>query len=96
MNTRPRIGNKLKTEKWYRVNQEGLKELQPSGRAKKKASIERAPVTRAREQPLAGLSGFFTRSGSLFYRTGCLEITEREVNQAAAYYEGKEQTQALL
>ena len=25
----------IKTEKWYRVNQEGLKELQPSARAKK-------------------------------------------------------------
>ena len=31
-----------------------------------------------------------------FIEQGVLEITEREVNRAAAYYEGKEQTQALL
>ena len=32
----------------------------------------------------------------LLYTSGVLEITEREVNRAAAYYEGKEQTQACL
>ena len=58
----------IKTEKWYRVNQEGLKELQLSARAKKKASIERAPVTRARGATLSRIvSGFFTRSSGLFY-----------------------------
>ena len=31
-----------------------------------------------------------------FIDQGVLEITEREVNRAAAYYEGKGQTQALL
>ena len=31
-----------------------------------------------------------------FIDQGVLEITEREVNRAAAYYEGKEQSQALL
>ncbi len=86
----------IKTEKWYRVNQEGLKELQLSVRAKK-ASIERTPVTRAREQPLAGLYQDFSREVvAYFIDQGVLEITEREVNRAAAYYEGKEQTQALL
>ncbi len=31
-----------------------------------------------------------------FIDQGVLEITEREVNRAASYYEGKKQSQALL
>ena len=49
------------------------------------------------EQPLAGLYQDFSREVvAYFIDQGVLEITEREVNRAAAYYEGKEQTQALL
>ena len=49
------------------------------------------------EQPLAGLYQDFSREVvAYFIEQGVLEITEREVNRAAAYYEGKEQTQALL
>ena len=58
----------IKTEKWYRVNQERLKELQPTARAKKKTSIERTPVARARGATFSRIvSGFFTRSSGLFY-----------------------------
>ena len=87
----------IKTEKWYRVNQEGLKELQPSGRAKKRLALKERLLLEQGEQPLAGLYQDFSREVvAYFIEQGVLEITEREVNRAAAYYEGKEQTQALL
>ena len=40
--------------------------------------------------------GFSREVVAYFIDQGVLEITEREVNRAAAYYEGKEQSQALL
>ncbi|MFR4719652.1 MAG: DEAD/DEAH box helicase family protein, partial [Streptococcus sp.] len=87
----------IKTEKWYRVNQEGLKELQPSARAKKRLALKERLLLEQGEQPLAGLYQDFSREVvAYFIDQGVLEITEREVNRAAAYYEGKEQTQALL
>jgi len=87
----------IKTEKWYRVNQEGLKELQPSARAKKRLALKEHLLLEQGEQPLAGLYQDFSREVvAYFIDQGVLEITEREVNRAAAYYEGKEQTQALL
>lgn len=86
----------IKTEKWYRVNQEGLKELQPSARAKKRLALKDRLLLEQGEQPLAGLYQDFSREVvAYFIDQGVLEITEREVNRAAAYYEGKEQTQAL-
>ena len=97
MNTRPRIRNKLKQKNRYRVNQEGLKELQPSARAKKRLALKERLLLEQGEQPLAGLYQDFSREVvAYFIDQGVLEITEREVNRAAAYYEGKEQTQALL
>ena len=87
----------IKTEKWYRVNQEGLKELQPSARAKKRLALKERLLLEQGEQPLAELYQDFSREVvAYFIDQGVLEITEREVNRAAAYYEGKEQTQALL
>ena len=87
----------IKTEKWYRVNQEGLKELQLSARAKKRLALKERLLLEQGEQPLAGLYQDFSREVvAYFIEQGVLEITEREVNRAAAYYEGKEQTQALL
>lgn len=86
----------IKTEKWYRVNQEGLKELQPSARAKKRLALKERLFLEQGEQPLAGLYQDFSREVvAYFIDQGVLEITEREVNRAAEYYEGKEQTQAL-
>ena len=52
----------IKTEKWYRVNQEGLKELQPSGRAKKRLALKERLLLEQGEQPLAGLYQDFSRS----------------------------------
>ena len=87
----------IKTEKWYRINQERLKELQPSARAKKRLALKERLLLEQGEQPLAGLYQNFSREVvAYFIDQGVLEITEREVNRAAAYYEGKEQTQALL
>ena len=87
----------IKTEKRYRVNLEGLKELQPSERAKKRLALKERLLLEQGEQPLAGLYQEFSREVvAYFIDQGVLEITEREVNRAAAYYEGKEQTQALL
>ena len=87
----------IKTEKRYRVNLEGLKELQPSERAKKRLALKERLLLEQGEQPLAGLYQDFSREVvAYFIDQGVLEITEREVNRAAAYYEGKEQTQALL
>ena len=45
----------IKTEKWYRVNQEGLKELQLSARAKKRLALKERLLLEQGEQPLAGL-----------------------------------------
>ena len=87
----------IKTEKWYRINQERLKELQPSARAKKRLALKEHLLLEQGEQPLAGLYQDFSREVvAYFIDQGVLEITEREVNRAAAYYEGKEQSQALL
>ena len=87
----------IKTEQWYRINQERLKELQPSARAKKRLALKEHLLLEQGEQPLAGLYQNFSREVvAYFIDQGVLEITEREVNRAAAYYEGKEQSQALL
>ena len=51
----------IKTEKWYRVNQEGLKELQPSARAKKRLALKEHLLLEQGEQPLAGLYQDFSR-----------------------------------
>ena len=40
----------IKTEKWYRVNQEGLKELQPSARAKKRLALKERLLLEQGEQ----------------------------------------------
>ena len=87
----------IKTEKWYRVDQERLRELQPTARAKKRLALKERLLLEQDEQPLAGLYQYFSREVvAYFIDQGVLEITEREVNRAAAYYEGKEQTQALV
>ena len=87
----------IKTEKWYRVNQERLREVQPTARAKKKLALKERLLLEKDEYPLAGLYQDFTREVvAYFIDQGVLDIIEREVNRAAAYYEGKEQTQALV
>ena len=87
----------IKTEKWYRVNQEGLKGLQLSARAKKRLALKERLLLDQGEQPLAVLYQDFSREVvAYFIEQGVIEITEREVNRAAAYYEGKEQTKALF
>ena len=49
------------------------------------------------EQPLAGLYQDFSREVvAYFIDQGILEITEREVNRAASYYEGKNKPSALV
>ena len=58
----------IKTEKWYRVNQEGLKELQLSVRAKKRLALkERLLLEQGGATFSRIVSGFFTRSSGLFY-----------------------------
>ena len=87
----------IKTEKWYRVNQERLKELQPTARAKKRLVLKERLLLEQEEQPLAGLyQGFSREVVAYFIDQDVLEITEREVNRAASYYEGKKQTRALV
>lgn len=87
----------IKTEKWYRVNQEGLKGLQLSARAKKRLALKERLLLDQGEQPLAVLYQDFSREVvAYFIEQGVIEITEREVNRAASYYEGKKQTRALV
>ena len=51
----------IKTEKWYRINQERLKELQPSARAKKRLALKERLLLEQGEQLLAGLYQDFSR-----------------------------------
>ena len=51
----------IKTEKWYRVNQERLKELQPTARAKKRLVLKERLLLEQEEQPLCRIVSGFSR-----------------------------------
>ena len=87
----------IKTEKWYRVDQEKLKELQPSARAKKRLVLKEKLQLETQEKPLADLYKEFSKPVvAYFVEQGALKVSEREVNRAAQYFEGKKQSQALI
>ena len=87
----------IKTEKWYWVDQEKLKELQPSPRAKKRLVLKEKLQLETQEKPLADLYKEFSKPVvAYFVEQGALKVSEREIDRAAQYFEGKKQSQALI
>ena len=87
----------IKTEKWYRVNQPLLKNLEIAKNAKKRLALREFVQGQEEEAPLSDLLAEFSRPVvNYFIDQGALIIFEKEVNRAAAYFKDKESTEALV
>lgn len=86
----------IKTEKWYQVKRQALREHDLPKRAKKKQELKDFLLEQSESYPLADLRQQFSREIiNYFIQEGLLLIEEREVSRAAAYFEKARTAQRL-
>lgn len=86
----------IKTEKWYRVNQKQLQDLEISKRAKKRQALKELLLQQEEPAPLAHLrQDFSTENIRYFQEQGAIEVWEEEVSRTQAYFDHVKEAGAL-
>ncbi|MBF0818805.1 primosomal protein N' [Streptococcus acidominimus] len=86
----------IKTEKWYRVNQKQLQDLEISKRAKKRQALKELLLQQEEPAPLAHLrQDFSTENIRYFQEQGAIKVWEEEVSRTQAYFDQVKETGAL-
>lgn len=86
----------IKTEKWYRVNQKQLQDLEISKRAKKRQALKELLLQQEEPAPLAHLrQDFSTENIRYFQEQGAIEVWEEEVSRTQAYFDQVKEAGAL-
>ncbi|MGT2964019.1 primosomal protein N' [Streptococcus acidominimus] len=86
----------IKTEKWYRVNQKQLQDLEISKRAKKRQALKELLLQQEEPAPLAHLrQDFSIENIRYFQEQGAIKVWEEEVSRTQAYFDQVKETGAL-
>lgn len=86
----------IKTEKWYRVEQEALAAYDIPARAKKRLALKEELLGQTGEAPLAQLKENYSADILRFFEeNGLISVWEKEVHRLQAFYDKIEPSQAL-
>ncbi|MBF0787865.1 MULTISPECIES: primosomal protein N' [unclassified Streptococcus] len=86
----------IKTEKWYRVHQEQLQEIEISNRAKKRQALKETLLQQAGSALLANLRQDFSAENIRYFQEqGAIEVWEEEVNRAQIYFDHVKEAEPL-
>ena len=86
----------IKTEKWYRVCQLALENMEFSARAKKRLELKEELLGQLGELPLSHLRERYSADILRFFQeNGLIEVWEKEVSRLQAFFDGVEASQPL-
>ncbi|HFU4459819.1 TPA: primosomal protein N' [Streptococcus suis] len=86
----------IKTEKWYRVCLDKLREADIGNRAKKRQQLREFLLEHSEDQPLSNLkSDYSADTLRYFQENGYIEVWEEEVSRTQGVFDKVEKTQAL-
>ncbi|MER0122907.1 primosomal protein N' [Streptococcus sp. ZJ100] len=86
----------IKSEKWYRVYQDKLWDVEVSKRAKKRQALKEFLLQQDKPARLSILRQDFSAENIRFFQEqGVMEVWEEEVSRAQAYFEGIQTAAAL-
>ncbi|MTB65029.1 primosomal protein N' [Streptococcus sp. zg-86] len=86
----------IKTEKWYRVFQDKLREVGISNRAKKRQALKEYLLQQDKPARLSTLRQDFSAENIRYFQEqGVMEVWEEEVSRTQAYFEGVKSVSAL-
>ena len=86
----------IKTEKWYRVCQLALENMEFSARAKKRLELKEELLGQVGEFPLSHLRERYSADILRFFQeNGLIEVWEKEVSRLQAFFNGVEASQPL-
>jgi len=86
----------IKTEKWYRVCQLALENMEFSARAKKRLELKEELLGQVGEFPLSHLRERYSADILRFFQeNGLIEVWEKEVSRLQAFFDGVELSQPL-
>lgn len=87
----------IKTEKWYRVCLEKLREADISNRAKKRRELREFLLTHPDDQLLSSLkSDYSADTLRYFQEKGYIEVWEEEVSRTQGVFDKVEKTHTLI